>query len=58
MPSPWYMGTVRGCAVGYCVGQVGDANGSGDNKPTLGDISGLIDYLFITGPGLGLNDCF
>ncbi len=84
-----------------CVGRVGDANCSGDDEPTIGDIaymidrkfimlyppapfcnlseadinqsgnpidltesdvtigdiSILIDYLFITGPELGLNDC-
>ena len=32
-----------------CVGQVGDANGSGEDEPTVGDISVLIDYLFISG---------
>lgn len=39
-----------------------DVNQSGGNLPTaedisLGDISILIDYLFITGPELGLPDC-
>lgn len=30
-----------------CVGMVGDANGSGEDEPSLGDISALIDALFI-----------
>ena len=31
-----------------CVGKVGDANGSGDDMPTIGDINALIDHLFIS----------
>ncbi len=31
-----------------CVGQVGDANGSGEDIPTIGDISVMIDALFIS----------
>lgn len=31
-----------------CVGRVGDANNSGDDEPTLGDVSALIDMLFLT----------
>ena len=31
-----------------CRGIVGDANGSGDYEPTIGDISSIIDMLFIT----------
>ncbi len=39
-----------------------DINQSGGRQATwedvtIGDISYLIDYLFITGPSLGLNDC-
>jgi len=39
-----------------------DLNQSGGADPncddlTIGDISILIDYLFITGPELGLADC-
>ena len=39
-----------------------DVNQSGGAEPgfgdvTIGDISELIDYLFITGPSLGLPDC-
>ena len=32
-----------------CVGRVGDANNSGDEMPTIGDISVMIDAKFITG---------
>ena len=31
-----------------CVGKVGDANSSGDDMPTVGDITILIDALFVT----------
>ena len=31
-----------------CVGRVGDANFSGDDEPTIGDISALIDMLFVS----------
>jgi uncharacterized protein (TIGR02145 family) len=34
---------------GCCVGRVGDANGSGDDEPTIGDVSTMIDALFISG---------
>lgn len=42
---PYYAGTAKSC----CVDRVGDANNSGDDEPTLGDISALIDALFISG---------
>ena len=32
---------------GCCVMRVGDANDSGEDEPTIGDISTLIDMLFI-----------
>jgi hypothetical protein len=32
-----------------CVGLVGDANGSSEDQPTIGDISVIIDALFIAG---------
>jgi sugar lactone lactonase YvrE len=32
-----------------CVGQVGDANASGDDAPTIGDVTVMIDMLFING---------
>jgi hypothetical protein len=34
---------------GCCFGKVGDANQSGQDEPTIGDISVLIDMLFISG---------
>jgi hypothetical protein len=47
----WYTETVRGCEGNptCCVGKIGDANGSGDDMPTIGDISVMIDAKFITG---------
>ena len=36
-----------------CVGSVGDANQSGDEDPTIGDVSVLIDHLFINQAPLG-----
>ena len=33
---------------GCCVGNVGDANGSGDDAPTIGDISTMIDAKFVS----------
>lgn len=35
--------------IGCCSGQVGDINGVGGDEPTIGDISSLIDYLFLDG---------
>ena len=35
-----------------CVGTTGDANGDGASEPTIGDISILIDHLFVTGAAL------
>jgi predicted outer membrane repeat protein len=40
---------------GCCCGRVGDANGSGDDEPTIGDISTLVDFLFICGSGCSLG---
>ncbi len=34
---------------GCCLGMVGDVNGIGGDTPTIGDVSLLIDHLFITG---------
>ena len=31
-----------------CIGQIGDVNDPGGDEPTIGDISVLIDYLFIS----------
>jgi C1A family cysteine protease/PKD repeat protein len=36
-----------------CNGHVGDVNQSGDDQPTIGDVSLLIDHLFISGVLLG-----
>ena len=35
--------------LGCCIGRVGDANNTGDDEPTIGDVSSLIDLLFISG---------
>jgi hypothetical protein len=36
------------CDPSCCSGRVGDANDSGDDEPTVGDVSALIDMLFIS----------
>jgi C1A family cysteine protease len=36
-----------GVTIGCCEGRVGDANLSGEDEPTIGDVSTLIDHLFI-----------
>jgi hypothetical protein len=50
----WMMARVEGWSTnpqpcGGCVGRVGDANGNGDDEPTIGDISIMIDAKFIAG---------
>ena len=40
-----------------CVGRIGDANGSGEDMPTIGDISVMIDAKFITGTCEGTISC-
>jgi len=40
-----------------CSGRVGDANGSGEDEPTISDISILIDAKFITGTCEGKITC-
>jgi hypothetical protein len=47
---------------GWCCLEEADINQSGGTDPTpnditIGDISILVDYLFITGPSLGLPNC-
>jgi hypothetical protein len=42
--------------ISCCTGQVGDANNSGEETPTIGDISTMIDALFISG-NLGVISC-
>jgi hypothetical protein len=44
-------------AANCCVGRVGDANSSGDDEPTIGDISVLIDAKFIAGTCDGIISC-
>jgi hypothetical protein len=39
-----------------CDSRVGDANNSGDDEPTIGDISVMIDALFISGD-IGVIAC-
>lgn len=49
--SPQSMGSVY-IGPSCCQGRVGDANGIGGDEPTIGDISVIIDMLFISGsPG-------
>ena len=55
----WMMARVAGWVPSQgdcCVGRVGDANGSGDDEPTLGDVSALIDHLFISNRDLTCFD--
>ena len=40
--------TVTDTGCDCCVSRVGDANNSGDDEPTISDVSTLIDHLFIT----------
>ncbi|MEW5796244.1 MAG: M6 family metalloprotease domain-containing protein [Candidatus Zixiibacteriota bacterium] len=40
-----------------CVGRVGDANYSGDDEPTIGDVTTLIDAKFVTGSCDGILPC-
>jgi hypothetical protein len=42
-----YLGTECEVCTGCCEGMVGDANNSGEDMPTIGDVSLLIDVLFI-----------
>ena len=49
----YYIVAVAGC----CEGKVGDANGSGDEAPTIGDISTMIDAKFISESCEGKISC-
>ncbi|MEW5797063.1 MAG: hypothetical protein AB1772_12000, partial [Candidatus Zixiibacteriota bacterium] len=42
---------------GCCVGRVGDANNSGDDEPTIGDVTVMIDAKFISGTCDGIIAC-
>jgi hypothetical protein len=48
---------LEGGGGGCCVGRVGDANSSGEDEPTIGDISTMIDAKFVTGACDGLLTC-
>jgi len=52
-PDITYDYTVIAC----CEGRVGDANGSGDDAPTISDVSTLIDAKFIAGTCEGKIQC-
>ena len=51
--SRWTLGSAQ---TGCCVGMVGDVNGSGQDEPTIGDVSVLIEALFISGSTAAI-DC-
>ena len=40
--------TADDCSTFCCEGQTGDVNGFGGDVPTIGDVSVLIDFLFIS----------
>ncbi|MEW5796030.1 MAG: hypothetical protein AB1772_06675 [Candidatus Zixiibacteriota bacterium] len=42
---------------GCCVARVGDANSSGEDEPTIGDVTVMIDAKFITGTCDGVLNC-
>ncbi|MEW5796375.1 MAG: hypothetical protein AB1772_08425 [Candidatus Zixiibacteriota bacterium] len=42
---------------GCCVDRVGDANGSGEDEPTIGDVTTMIDAKFIASTCDGIIDC-
>jgi|GEM_PF-1470522 len=46
-----------GISLDCCSGLVGDANSSGEDVPTIGDISAMIDAMFITGTCDGILSC-
>lgn len=53
-----YSTSIRGVTFpGCCVGRVGDANGSGDDEPTISDVAILIDAKFIAGSCEGKIEC-
>jgi hypothetical protein len=56
---PWcnYDFTICDLVVSCCLERVGDANGSGGDEPTIGDISAIIDALFISATCDGTISC-
>jgi hypothetical protein len=53
VPANQFMTIVEPC----CMGRVGDVNASGEDDPTIGDVSMLIDAKFIAGSCDGLVTC-
>lgn len=43
--------------IGCCVGRVGDANSSGEDEPTIADVSTMIDAKFLSGTCDGILLC-
>ncbi|MEW5795242.1 MAG: PKD domain-containing protein [Candidatus Zixiibacteriota bacterium] len=43
--------------VSCCMGRVGDANQSGEDEPTIGDVTAMIDAKFISGSCDGILSC-
>jgi hypothetical protein len=52
-----YLGQNPAYSCSCCQGRVGDANFNGDDEPTIGDVSVLIDAKFITGACDGILQC-
>lgn len=56
----WIDDVLSGWVAGYvacCEGRVGDANGLGGDEPTIGDVSVLIDALFINSTCIDIVAC-
>jgi hypothetical protein len=53
----WQDFSVGGVTPGCCVARVGDANMSGDDEPTIGDISTMINAKYIAGTCDGVLTC-
>jgi hypothetical protein len=53
----WQDFSLGGGTPGCCVARVGDANMSGDDEPTISDISTMINAKFITGTCDGVLSC-
>jgi hypothetical protein len=53
----WYVDDISVVGHNCCSQRVGDANGSGEDEPTISDISVMIDAKFITGTCDGKIQC-
>jgi len=53
----WYVDDISVVGHNCCSERVGDANGSGEDEPTISDISVMIDAKFITGTCEGIIEC-